>query len=157
MKARNRPIQRLGNVLGQVARSPPGFLQRTVATWQITEQLDADEAMTPRLVDVTARHEPAHREVHVQSMTARMPLPHPQVGQRRPIQLRPQPPEEQPDIRPQLPRVVTTLTAIRQGPQAVEAIGSAVPANLPPSTTSRLTTRPLRISTADTEPTSRRT
>src|SRR5438132_7517267 len=75
------PFPSLTERLADVRRQVPGNLPRLSesgrASGQIADQLDMDEPVRPRLLDVRAPDEPAHREVHMEPMPFGMPLRHP--------------------------------------------------------------------------------
>ena len=101
--------------------------------------------MAPGVADHTLRDEPAHREMHVQAVTALVPLRHPHVGERRTAGALSQIPEEGPQVSPHLYLVVAAFAPVSQSPKPVEQVGRAVPAQLAPSPTTSLSTCPLRI------------
>lgn len=85
------------------------------------------------------------REVSVQPVIGLVPLRHPRI-RAHPITRSPaQTTEEHPQVLPQQHRIVIPATPIGEGPQPVQPVRRAVPAQLTPGTTSRLHRRPLRI------------
>jgi hypothetical protein len=83
--------------------------------------------------------------MHMPPVTQLVQLGNPQIRERLATQAPTHPTEEPPDIGTQRPRVVLTVTGIRQGAETVEAVRSAVPPYLRPSTTGRLIGRPFRV------------
>ena len=60
----------------------PRLLQRARADRQIADQLDVRDPATPDLPDQPLLDVAADREVHVQTVPARMPLRRPRIRQR---------------------------------------------------------------------------
>lgn len=68
-------VERLARVLAEIPGRTPRLLKRTRPDRKITEQLDMDDPAAPRPLDQATPDEPADREMQMQTMPARMPLP----------------------------------------------------------------------------------
>jgi len=139
------PCEPLAHVGTQVARDRPRLLERARADRKITDQLDEDMAATPHALDHAHRHIATNSEVRVQTMAARMPLRHPQIRDRPPAELAPQPPEELAQLDPQPHWIEAALAGIGQRAKPVQPIRRAEAPNHRPCPTRRLLLRALRI------------
>ena len=120
----------LADVLRQVAGREPRLTERARADRQIAEQLDVDEPATPCAADVALGDPAADREVRVQPVPARVPLAAPTgTGTaRRPLR---ELAEELGQVGPQRRRIVVARPGVGQRAKPVQAVGGAVPAELP--------------------------
>ena len=123
---------------------------------QIAQQLDVHDPEPPRLSDQSLRDVPTDTEVHVQSVTARMPLRRPQVGKRFLAQTRTQRLEERAHVPAKLDRIEATRAGVRKRPKAIQPIRDHVPAELRARSPHRLRLGTLRIGVDASRPPCRR-
>jgi len=117
-----------GEIAGRKARLP----KRTRADRQPVEQLDMHKAVAPAALDQLARHEPANREVRVQTVPARMPLRHPHIRKPPLSNPRAQLAKEPAQIAAQPHRVMATLAPVGQRAEPVQPVRRRITPDLRP-------------------------
>jgi hypothetical protein len=102
-------------------------------------------AAAPRIRDQAALDEPRDGEMHMQPVPARMPLGHPQIREPIAAETDTQRLEETRHITTQGLRLVAADPRVRQRPQTVQPVRSAVPADLSSRPPRRFRLRAIRI------------
>ena len=99
----------LAHVLRQIAARHARLLERARADREVTDQLDMHDPAPPDLPDQPLTDVAADREVHVQPMTAGMPLRRPRIRDRLAAQLATEAAKELAHVGPQLPGITAAL------------------------------------------------